>query len=207
MAIVVVVSVLVAAALFILLARYSQHPAKARADVDERLAGESDVKPRIAASRLRFFVDQLLHKMGLHTSSAETLEREGATRLLCSGEGPVGPIDYVVYIESLPVGDTVDASVLLQLAEDVRASNAAAGMLITPYRIDRSGFGGVETPLEQVDGARLAQLVDQHLPELAAELAEYKIEGGATMFTPQGAIAATKARRHSSGMSGQQPAS
>jgi hypothetical protein len=82
-----------------------------------------------------------------------------------------------VFVETQPAGDVVEAPTLLELAEEVKARLATAGLLFTPYAIDEGVLPGIDASLELVDGARLRALVAHHLPDRFAELARYVLGG------------------------------
>lgn len=172
MALAIIMAVALGVALLLLLARYAKDPAVLRAEHAAR-SDPSSRKPQMDPRRLRVVVSELLRCMGLRVIEEEPLGRPGASRLVALGRGVLRDTRHIVYIEADPAGRVVEAATLLELAEDVAHSEASVGVVVTPYRIDRSGVAGLEVKLELIDGAALVQLLNGHLPARAAEMQRY----------------------------------
>ncbi len=127
----------------------------------------------IAPERLAHLVAKLLGEWGMQVTTSEPLGRRQATRLVAARHDRLSVARHVVYIEPSPWGGVVRASVLDELADDVRQSGAAGGILFTPYRIDAAGA----RDLELVDGLRLSQLLQDQLPDFADEVRRYRFTG------------------------------
>ena len=56
----------------------------------------------------------------------------------------------------------------------MRGEGASKGILITPYHIEAHGLAGLEADLELVDGRKLRELLEQHLPKKAEEVAKFR---------------------------------
>jgi len=165
-----VVAIVVAALLLLVLARYTKNPSNAR-------EAELDGDQGHALAQERFFsvARRLLGRMGLEEKDAKHLSREGAMRLEVVGEGAGD--HYVVYAFAKPGGAQVDASDLLLVAGDVEHAGVGRGVVITPNRIDIPASAGLGTDLDLVDGLAFVQLIDEHAPELRAEIAGRVLHG------------------------------
>lgn len=176
---VILFGILLAMALVILLARFAPNP---RA-VDLELR-ETDHRPRLGATQLRSLAIDLLQALGLTVVEEEMLGDERRLIAAATAEPELAHTRYVVFVEPSPPGDVVPQEAVLQLAEYVKSERAATGMLITPYAIDRAGLAGLEVPIELIDGARLAELVQRYLPARAEELRRYRGLGAAPVTAP-----------------------
>lgn len=153
----------------LLLARYSNNPRLARAELDRG----RDRRPRIEAGRLRSLTVDLLEGLGL---SVVEEELHGDSRRLIATRVPEAfqGSRYVVFVEPSPAGDAVDQATLMELTEYVKSERAAVGMLVTPYAIESGGLAGFEVPIELIDGPRFRQLVATYLPERLPEIDRYR---------------------------------
>ncbi len=181
MGVAIVLFFIAAALLLLILARYAEHPALSRQRADARQARRRLQKPRFDAQRLQDIALELTRHMGLVTRASEPLERPGSLRLDAIGKGALRDAHHIVYIEPHPIGERVGPETVLQLAEDVRASGAQVGILITPFLIDRSATAGLDVDLELIDGLALRDLVAEHLPQLTAELDDHHLTGTTTV--------------------------
>jgi hypothetical protein len=173
MALVIIVAVTIGVALLLLLARYAKDPSVLRAEVEAR-THPTQHRPEVDPGRLRSIVSELMTSMGLQVSEAEPLERAGAMRLVAVGRGVLRDARHIIYIEASPPGELVEAPTLLALAEDVTHNDASVGVVVTPYRIDRSAVAGLDVDLELIDGPALLALVKEHLPARADEMRRYR---------------------------------
>jgi hypothetical protein len=81
---------------------------------------------------------------------------------------------YIVHAHLSPPGDRVTQPQILRLQDQVKGEGASKGILMTPYEIDRSGLGNLEVEIEMVDGRRLRELLEQHLPKQVDRIARYR---------------------------------
>jgi hypothetical protein len=157
----IILALLVVAALWLLLARYSPRP---KVKVQSAL-------PRMSAPAFRALVADLLVALGMHIDESDPSASD--QRLVALQPGPVAEARHIVFALAQPPGDVVPASEVLELAEAVKAERAVDGMVVTPFAIDATGLGAVEAPLDLIDGARLRALVARHLPAKLSEIDRY----------------------------------
>lgn len=168
---IILFALLFAAGLALLLALYAPNPAALRAAEAERL--DTDRRPRITAPRLRSLILELLSAFQLSVVEEELNGNE--RRLVAArSQGELGGGRYVVYIEPTPEADQVEQPLIVELAEQVKGERATLGMIVTPYRIVRDGLGGLEVPIELIDGPRLRHLIATYLPARLEELDSYR---------------------------------
>jgi hypothetical protein len=147
----------------LLLARYGPPPRVQRA---------SDGRERMPLEALERLVIALLEASGLEVVDEE--RERGALRLLARSRDPLFPARTLVFVEAAPPGERVEPSRVLELKELVKADPGLSGLLITPYEIDREGLGGLDVPLELVDGPALRRLVAQRIPSQLDALARFR---------------------------------
>lgn len=94
--------------------------------------------------------------------------------MVASRGSGLGTDRCVVFVEPAPAGDQVDQPLVVELAEYVRTERAGVGLLVTPYRIASDGLGGLDVPIELIDGPRLRQWVRRFLPSRLGELDGYR---------------------------------
>jgi hypothetical protein len=172
---IVLFSLVFAAALALLLARFAPNPAIRRAAEADRRS--LDGRPRISPTLLRSLVIDVLAQLGLGVVEEEVIgdqRRLIATRQADLPEPAAPDARYVVFVEPAPPGDLVEQPLIVELSDYVKAERAAVGMLITPYEISTAGLAGIEVPIELIDGTRLRQLVATYLPSRAAELDHFR---------------------------------
>jgi hypothetical protein len=165
---IVLFSIVFAAALGLLMAVSASRP---RVPLDES-------RPPMSGAQLRELVIQLLERLGLSVVEEEPLG-EDRRLIAAQRDAELRGARYVVFVSASPRGNPVPASQVVELAQSVEAERATAGLLITPYHIDAAGLGGMEVPIELVDGSRLRALIRQHLPERVAELDRWRGFSGA----------------------------
>jgi len=142
-----------------------------------------ETDPRGTAKRpmeldeLRAIVTRVLSHRGIAVRDARALDRDGATRLETMGSGTLRDARQIVYLEAKPRHGRVGHDVVDALAADVRDSEASAGMLFTPYHVDRSTAPDAGVPLEIVDGLALERLVEHLDPVLAPVLKRFRLAG------------------------------
>jgi hypothetical protein len=155
--------------LALLLARYGGRPNRLLRD-NGAGAGLSGHEPPVLPARFRTLVRELLGVMDITTAPLPGEEQR------LSGRRPnhFRDVRYVIFLEPEAPGDLVEQSVLLELAETVKAQGASMGMLVTPYEIDHSGLANLPAEVELIDGAKLRQLFARHLPERLGELEQYR---------------------------------
>src|SRR5262245_57541564 len=134
-------------------------------------------RPRIESEQLHALIVALLDAMGfaIETDIVHGSAHDPSQRLVAVEKGALTEARHIVFIEARPPFDLVEPTSVLELAEQVKTEAGATGILITPYAIDRSGVGGIEVPIELIDGARLRQLVILHLPTRLGELDQHGI--------------------------------
>src|SRR5262249_7066412 len=81
---------------------------------------------------------------------------------------------YIIHAHASPPGDRVTQAQVLRLQDQVRGEGAAKGILVTPYLIESQGLAGLEAELELVDGRRLRELLEEHLPKKVDLVARYR---------------------------------
>jgi hypothetical protein len=176
---VILFGILLAMGLVILLARFAPNPRAI--DLEQR---ESDHRPRLGATQLRALSIDLLQALGLTVVEEEMLGDERRLIAAQAAEPELAHTRYVVFVEPSPPGDVVTQSTVVELSDYVKGERAATGMLITPYVIDRAGLAGLEVPIELIDGARLAELVQRYLPGRIEELRRYRGLGPVPVTAP-----------------------
>ncbi len=138
----------------------------------QRLLGVRGGGPRMPRATLHALVDALFAKVGMEPIATSLLgddRRWTVRRRETFGEDRV-----VAFIEDAPPGDVVDQATVVELANAVKGEGASVGLLITPFAIARDGLAGLDAPVELIDGARLRELVTEHLPELLPELEAFR---------------------------------
>lgn len=126
---------------------------------------------------LRDIAVRVLSHRGITVADARPLDRDESMRLETVGTGKMRDTRQVVYLEAKPLHGRVSHHVVDALAEDVAASDATAGILFTPYHVDRSTAPDASVPLELVDGLALVRLVDHFEPNLKPTLERYRLVG------------------------------
>ena len=152
--------------LIMLIARYGEHP-QPYPEGAVVSGGRS-----IPYDDFRALVIDLLEVLGMdvvHISgSRDEIDIIARTRTaLIAGK-------YIVHAYAAPVGDRVTQAQVLRLQDQVRGEGASKGILITPYSIESQGLAGLEADLELVDGKKFRELLEQHLPKRAEEVAKYR---------------------------------
>jgi hypothetical protein len=170
MFVVILCSLVLAAALGLMLARYAPNPAVRRAAL--RPDRDEDARPRMSAASLRALVIELLGAIGLRVVEEEV--RGDERRLVAVRNDPLQGARYVVFIAPNPPGDVVAPTTVLELAEYVKSEWGSIGLLFTPFTVERAGLAGLEPRIELIDGARLRQLVATHLPARLEELDRHR---------------------------------
>jgi hypothetical protein len=178
MAIGILFAIFVAVALLALLAIFGKNPAVATAEHEAR--DRPDDRERIPPARLRALVTELLGAMGVVPADYPPPSPEAAASQRFSAErkDPFHSLRYIVFLEASPPGDVVEQPTVLELIEQIKFHAGSVGMLVTPYKIERTGVAGVEEEgVHLVDGAELRDLVAEHLPHRKAELDRYRLAG------------------------------
>lgn len=157
--------------LALLLARYAPSAAARRAAVE----GGGAPGPRLDPDALRDLVVALLGAQGLRVT--DEVRVPTGYRLSALQPAPFRDQRYVVFLEVSPPGDLVEQPTIVELAEAVKAEAGAVGLLVTPHRVDPRGLGGLEVPLELVDGRALRDLVARHLPGRVGDLEAHGVGG------------------------------
>jgi hypothetical protein len=152
------------ALLALALARWGTNPKRVIAP-----PGESPM-PSVSVARLRELVVELLEAMGMTVTEFP----EDPGRFVATFPDPILEARYLVTVEGAPAADVVEQPAILELAEQVRDEVASAGMLVTPYAIDRSGLTGFGVPIELIDGPRLRALIARYLPARLPEVDGYR---------------------------------
>ena len=155
--------------LALLLGRYGGRPNRLRGN-DGTGVGLSGKGPAILPARFRLLVRELLGAMEITTAPLPGEEQR------LSGRRPnhFRDVRYVIFLEPDPPDELVEQSVLLELAETVKAQGASMGMLVTPYEIDHIGLANLPAELELIDGPKLRQLFARYLPERLGEVEQYR---------------------------------
>lgn len=179
MIVAVIIFVAIAMLLLVVIARFSPHPSLSRQLADPT---RRDAKPRIGAARLYEVATALLASMGVRIEDSAVMERRGSYRLVGVARGVLREARHVIYVEAEPPGAQVGPETLLELAGDVAATGAAAGVLITPYHIDRKATAGMDEELELIDGLALRDLVHRHLPHMSEEIDRYELVGSRSVL-------------------------
>jgi hypothetical protein len=160
--------------LIMLIARYSPDAAEARAREQRRRdeAAGVAVHPTIPYEEWRQLVIDLLEALGFHIA----LEHQTAdeVEIIARSTEPLRQGKFIVHAVHSAPGDVVDQSRVVRLQDTVRADQAQKGILLTPYRIETSGLGNLETDLELIDGKRLRALLDEHLPKKLDSIDGYR---------------------------------
>lgn len=187
MAFVILLSIAAAVVLLLIVARYARHPALLRAELEEQLSGgHRPQQPRITPGRFHHLVQKLLPKLGLEVREIETLPRDGALRVRATAKGALRDVAHVIYVEARSPADRIGPEVLLELAEDVNATDSAVGVLICTCHVDRAVTAGIDPRLELIDGVAFERLVVHHLPQHAAEARRYQLTGTMKGSAPDG---------------------
>lgn len=151
--------------LILLIARYSPDAAQERA-IEQRRKDKAEGKqiyPTIPFDEWRHLVIDLLEALGFHIA----LEHSSGTDLdiICKSTEPLRSGRYIVHALLDVPGEFVDQTSIIRLQDTVKGEGAAKGILFTPYKIDATGLGNLEAPLELVDGKQMRALLTQHLPK------------------------------------------
>ena len=132
---------------------------------------------RIAPLRLRFVLSHLARAMNLHVTDVRELGPGEPVRVVARGTGAYRDSRHLIYVCAEPPRDAVPPDVLVALTRDVEQSDAASGVLVTPYHIDRGLWDPGDTAIQLIDGLALLRLVEHHLPHLADEMRSYRMVG------------------------------
>jgi hypothetical protein len=162
----------IAGILLLLLARYAPSAAARRLERRVAIAGRDPRPPMSAASLHALVRDLLTIGMGLELL-LEEVQPDGSRMQLCR-RGPIADVIYSVLVVAAPEGEIVDQARIVELMQTTAALRSR-GMLITPYRIDTSGFGDLPEDLELIDGPRLQALVARYLPTRSRELGTHRL--------------------------------
>src|SRR5438128_1120247 len=131
----------VVAAMVTLFLRLAPSPQRKRAP---------DRRPRMPPTKLRAVVIDLLRRLGLDVVEEDLRGHNMARRLVAVRDGEPQGARCLVFVEPSPPGDLVPPPLVDELAESVRDSAGAVGLLVTPYRIPSQPL---DVPVELVDGA------------------------------------------------------
>lgn len=162
------------AVLIMLIARYAPDAANARLE-DQRRRDEADglaLHPPIPYEEWRVLVIDLLEALGFTIA----LEHQTPTELdiVARSNEPLRAGRFVVHALHATPGDVVPQTDVLRLQEAVRGETASKGILMTPYRIDTAGLGGLDTNVELVDGKKLRELIVKYLPKKLDAIEGYR---------------------------------
>ena len=151
--------------LILLIARYSPDAAEQRAQALRRRdeAAGAVLHPAMPYDEWRQLVIDLLEMLGFHIA----MEHASGTELeiIARSTEPLRSSKYLVRAILEPPGDVVDQQALLSLHDTVKADGAGKGIVLTPYRIDSAGLGEMAAALELVDGVKLRELLEEHMPK------------------------------------------
>lgn len=167
------VPILLGFGLILIIARYSPNvprvaPLRAGARLDDR--------PEITADEFVDLVKDLLEALGLETvfSSAGT---GGVVDVTARDPKPLTG-GRIIFHATPVLGGQVDAVDVLGFAEGVRGDmGALKGIYIALAGFTEEAHAGIRNcpaPVDLVDGAKLLELVRQHLPDRAETLEGYK---------------------------------
>lgn len=123
---------------------------------------------RLSAGELEAIVRELLDRRGFRLEPP----REGVAVARNASDARL-----VVRIEPSPPQERVPADRVRELAERVEQHHAHAGLLVTPYHIDRATTAELPTLVELMDGRALLAAVDRELPHRVAELTRFRLTG------------------------------
>jgi hypothetical protein len=153
------------AVLIMLIARYSPDAAEARAQEQRRRdeAAGVTLHPPIPYDEWRHLIIDLLEALGFHIALEHGTAKE--LDIVARSTEPLRQSKFIVHAVLEATGDVVDQTRVLRLQDTVRGEGATKGILFTPYRIDSSGLGNLEVDLELVDGKKLRELLNEHLPK------------------------------------------
>jgi len=151
--------------LILLIARYSPDAAEQRALAQRRKdeAAGVTLHPGMPFEEWRHLIIDLLEVLGFHIA----LEHTSGTDLeiIARSTEPLRKTKYLVRAILSPAGDVVDQQTVLELYDNVKGEGAGKGILLTPHRIDRSGIHEMASALELVDGPKLRELIEEHMPK------------------------------------------
>jgi hypothetical protein len=125
-------------------------------------------EPRLPADELESIVRELLEHRGFELETPV----EGIAVARKADEARL-----VVQIEPSPPQERVPAERVRALAERVKQQHAQAGLLVTPYHIDRAAIPELPTLVELMDGRALLAAVDRELPHRVRELSRFRLTG------------------------------
>ena len=160
--------------LIMLIARYAPDAAHERLQQQRRKdeAAGKTLYPAIPFDEWRMLVIDLLEALGFHIA----LEHQSANEvdIIAKSTEPLRSGRYIVHAIHTVPGDFVDQTMVIRLQDTVKGEGAAKGILMTPYRIDTSGMGALEAPLELVDGAQMRELITKYLPKQLDRIDGYR---------------------------------
>jgi hypothetical protein len=121
----------------------------------------------------RALVIDLLEALGFEV--VQPMDGADELDVYCRNPEPLRGGRYLVYAVLNPPGGVVDSHKLYRLRDLVRAEGATKGILMTPFSITDEGLQSLEeVSLELVAGAKLRELIEQHLPDRIAEIDRYR---------------------------------
>jgi len=160
--------------LILLIARYSPDAAEQRALAQRRKEEAAGVAlhPGMPFEEWRHLIIDLLEVLGFHIA----LEHTSGTDLeiIARSTEPLRKTKYLVRAILSPTGDVVDQQTVLELFDTVKGEGAGKGILFTPYRIDQSGIHEMASALELVDGPKLRELIEEHMPKKLDAIEGYR---------------------------------
>ena len=174
MIVVVVVSLFFVLLLLAILARFARNVPR----VDLRAESEkADGRPPLPPAEFERTVRALLPALGLEILSMTT-DENGTLELTCRDPRPVTGGRILVRASRGTAQGQVDAAEVLAFAESVRADTGAlkgidiaiAGFTDEAY----AARGATPALIELIDGAKLADLVREHVPERIELLERYR---------------------------------
>ena len=152
--------------LIMLIARYGQHPQA------HPVGAVIEGGPSIPYDEFRALIIDLFEVLGLDITHFGG--SSGELDLFARTRGALTAGKYIVHAHLAPPGDIVTQPQVLRLQDQVKGEAAQKGILITPYKIDRSGLANLDVEIEFVDGKRFRELLEEHLPKEVDRVARYR---------------------------------